>query len=203
MALISDHELVIRQSSARSRCLVLLCYLNWGRMLRIRVSVPSTGEAMTKTLEKFVRLGMVFFVAQFGPQLVLAQVYKWIDERGVTQYSDSPPGDKRKQTVLLPDKAVALSGKLEAKGPRPSIQDQEIAFQRRRIEKEQTECAELARVIVDNNDRSAHMALIGKYNGMCRGRKFQCTTIRSNPGANKCVPAVVLDDNAIIQNTIR
>jgi hypothetical protein len=70
-----------------------------------------------------------------------AQMYKCVDERGVTHYSDKPrPGCKGGKVDIQP--IPPLSGKAEA---RPSgLAGQDAEFKRRQIEREESEGREKA-----------------------------------------------------------
>lgn len=46
---------------------------------------------------------LVCACAALAPLAAQAEVYKWVDERGVVNYSSSPPPGDRKATVLPPD----------------------------------------------------------------------------------------------------
>ena len=71
-----------------------------------------------------------------------AQMYKWVDERGVTHYSEKPPpGRKSQQIQAAPaPPAVPASPSTPAgsqANPAPTWNDQERDFRRRQIEREQ------------------------------------------------------------------
>jgi len=62
-----------------------------------------------------------------------AQVYKWVDENGVTHYGERPPQDRKAQTVetkpaTAPDASPAAA---------PDWQEKNLDFQKRRIERAQ------------------------------------------------------------------
>jgi glutaredoxin len=40
-------------------------------------------------------LALMVFILGFVPHLVQAQIYSWVDEKGVKHYSDTPPADKK------------------------------------------------------------------------------------------------------------
>ena len=61
-----------------------------------------------------------------------AQIYKWVDEKGVTQYGSSPPLGKGQKVIDTP--AAGASNKLDAKNRPLSVQEQEIDFRVRRAE---------------------------------------------------------------------
>jgi hypothetical protein len=66
----------------------------------------------------------------------VAQVYKWVDEKGVTHYGERPPQGKKAQEV---EQRLANPGSAPGKAAQPSWKEQDLEFRRRRIETEQTE----------------------------------------------------------------
>jgi len=64
---------------------------------------------------------------------VYAQIYKWVDEKGVTQYGPRPPQGRKAQEVQ--NKLASPGGG----GKAPSWQDQEQEFQNRRFKQEQAD----------------------------------------------------------------
>ena len=68
-----------------------------------------------------------------------AQMYKWVDEKGVTHYSETPPPDgKGKQVDVKPSGPPASR---EA----PDWKQRELELRQQRLQKEQKEQAEQAR----------------------------------------------------------
>lgn len=65
-----------------------------------------------------------------------AQVYKWVDERGVTHYGERAPQGKKAQEV---EQRLANPGPAPGSAAQPSWKEQDLEFRRRRIEAEQTE----------------------------------------------------------------
>jgi len=65
-----------------------------------------------------------------------AQVYKWVDEKGVTHYGERPPQGKKAQEV---EQRLANPGPAPGKAAQPGWKEQDLEFRRRRIETEQTE----------------------------------------------------------------
>lgn len=62
-----------------------------------------------------------------------AQLYRWVDANGVTQYSDKPPaGDRSKFTVIAPPPAVASDG---AARKESDWQAQDLEFKQRQVER--------------------------------------------------------------------
>lgn len=70
----------------------------------------------------------------------LAQVYKWVDERGVTHYGErAPQGGKAKELEQRP------AGPAPGKAVQPNWKEQDLEFRRRRIETGQTEAKDKQR----------------------------------------------------------
>ena len=66
----------------------------------------------------------------------IAQVYKWVDEKGVTHYGERAPQGKKAQEV---EQRLANPGPAPGKEVQPGWKEQDLEFRRRRIEAEQTE----------------------------------------------------------------
>lgn len=91
----------------------------------------------------------VLFACVAGqPLACVAQVYKWVDEKGVTQYSEKPPPGTKAQAVKTAPKAD-VADKARGQPEVKTLQQQELEFQRRRIE------AEEARVKQEADDAKA------------------------------------------------
>ncbi len=66
-----------------------------------------------------------------------AQVYKWVDEKGVTQYGQRPPGDNRGQKMDMPKSSPAAPvADATSKDPRSSLKEQDLEFKKRQIARE-------------------------------------------------------------------
>jgi hypothetical protein len=65
-----------------------------------------------------------------------AQVYKWVDEKGVTHYGERAPQGKKAQEV---EQRLANPGPAPGKKAQPDWKQQDLEFRKRRIETEQTE----------------------------------------------------------------
>ena len=83
------------------------------------------------------------------PAALGAGIYKWVDEAGVTHYSESPP-EGRASTTLKPPPPP--SGGIVGDPTPKSWQEKEQAFQRRRAERDE---AESRRAVKDAADRVA------------------------------------------------
>ncbi len=69
-----------------------------------------------------------------------AQVYKWVDEKGVTQYGQKPPADNKGQKMKLPDSPPpAARGAPAAKDPLATVREQDTEFKRRQIARQTAE----------------------------------------------------------------
>ena len=80
---------------------------------------------------KAVRSLVLCLLAALGLP-TLAQVYKWVDDKGVTHYGERPPqGANARQMAKEPAPAPAAA--------QPTWQEQERAFRQRRVEAAQAE----------------------------------------------------------------
>ena len=68
------------------------------------------------------------------PSTAAAQVYRWVDERGVVHYGERPPSGTAVRPVDGPTPAPAAAPKAKADDSQP-----ERGFQKRRIERERQE----------------------------------------------------------------
>ncbi len=80
---------------------------------------------------------MIFAAALFfgGAGFAQAQIYKWVDEKGVTQYGSLPPPGKGQKIIDAP--APGTANQTVPKGKPASVQEQEIEFRMRRAEAEE------------------------------------------------------------------
>jgi hypothetical protein len=102
-----------------------------------------------------MRNGILILVLTLFPLVAFAQMYKWVDENGRTQFSDRPPPPGVKYTVINapvpePNKPVATP---------KSITQQEIEFRRRRVkeaeeEKKEQENKKKAELLAEECDRA-------------------------------------------------
>ncbi len=67
-----------------------------------------------------------------------AQVYKWVDEKGVTHYGERAPQGKKAEAV---EQRLANPGPAPGKAAQPNWKQQDLDFRRRQIKTEQTEAA--------------------------------------------------------------
>jgi uncharacterized protein DUF4124 len=69
-----------------------------------------------------------------------AQMYKWVDDKGVTHYSESPPpGRKAQQIQATPSPTPSPSATPKPAEPASTWSDKERAFRQRTIEREYAE----------------------------------------------------------------
>ena len=68
---------------------------------------------------------------------VASGIYKWVDETGVTHYSQVPPPSGEAQEIRI-EPSTSTSAPVPGK-PRSTWQEKEQEFQRRRMEREQAE----------------------------------------------------------------
>jgi len=64
-----------------------------------------------------------------------ATIYKWVDEKGVTHYSESSPPQKKSQPIEI-QTAPSTSGEKTGTAAGKTLQQQELEFQQRRMERE-------------------------------------------------------------------
>lgn len=85
-------------------------------------------------------LRQLAFAVMCLPLVALAQVYKWVDDKGVTHYDASPPPNAKSREIQVRDPTGGPGTKPRAAGP--SVQEQEAAFRQRQIEREQADAKE-------------------------------------------------------------
>ena len=68
-----------------------------------------------------------------------AALYKWVDEKGVTHYSEQPPPDRSSTRLNVPDTTPAQGG-----AKPEDFKQKELEMRKQRIEKEQAEEKEKA-----------------------------------------------------------
>jgi uncharacterized protein DUF4124 len=80
---------------------------------------------MNSTMRSLAPIGyLLTCVAMFGASPALsAQLYKWVDERGVTNYSNQPPADPKAARNLGP-----VEGNLSVYSPDPALARAVVAF---------------------------------------------------------------------------
>ena len=63
-----------------------------------------------------------------------AQIYKWVDEKGVTHYGEAPPPDKKASKVEVPNNPAASQP-----SPPQDWSKREIEFKKRQLDREAKE----------------------------------------------------------------
>jgi hypothetical protein len=58
-------------------------------------------------------------------------IYKWVDEKGITHYSQKPPPDAKTPRRTIETPAAPPSGRARPESPSKSLQQEEAEFQRR------------------------------------------------------------------------
>ncbi len=102
-------------------------------------------------------IALVCAVTVFG-----AGVYKWVDEEGVTHYSDVPTREKKARELDI--KPVLTPGPEVAKPLPKTWQQQEQEFQKRRAERERKEREARAAVLSDDDAATFRAPLkAGRY----------------------------------------
>ncbi len=72
----------------------------------------------------------------------MAQVYKWVDDKGVTHYGERPPQGKKAEKV---EQRLANPEPAPGAAAQPNWKEQDLEFRKRRIETEQTEAKDKQR----------------------------------------------------------
>ncbi len=87
-----------------------------------------------------MRLFLTALVASCICLSAFAQVYKWVDEKGVTQYGQRPPADNRGKKMEFSNAGpTAPAAAAPSKDPRVSLKEQELEFKKRQIAREVAE----------------------------------------------------------------
>jgi hypothetical protein len=73
----------------------------------------------------------------------LAQIYKWVDEKGATQYGERPPSEKTAKKLNIPGANASSTGsRADSSDARPSLHDLDTDFRKRQILREEAEAKE-------------------------------------------------------------
>ena len=97
-----------------------------------------------------------------------AQVYKWVDEKGVTHYGERPPEGKKAQQV---EQRLATPGPAPGKSTQPSWKDKDLEFRSRRVESQQAEAKQQQRDAAQRqacNQARDHLAQMKMARGVYR-----------------------------------
>jgi hypothetical protein len=71
-----------------------------------------------------------------------AQVYKWVDANGVTQYSDTKPDTSKTKAIAIKTETATVNNKSGVPGPTAQGQDwvdKDLGFRQRKVMKDQAE----------------------------------------------------------------
>ncbi|MDQ9170274.1 DUF4124 domain-containing protein [Oxalobacteraceae bacterium R-40] len=109
---------------------------------------------------KFLYPALFLLVSLLLPVSTTAQIYKWVDQNGKTQYGDRPPSERKEPQLLKvnPDR--------QATTPTSTWEDNDREFRKRRIERQMQAEKEAAPVAAAQqicmNARHALQMLDGK-----------------------------------------
>jgi hypothetical protein len=118
-----------------------------------------------------IALGALPLVLFLSSLTANAQVYKWVDEKGVTHYSESPPDDKKDKAKKVDTNAPSGFGVSNAKAP-SSVQDMESGFKQRRLARQ------------DADEKQAKAEEAERKNATSKCNKAKQTLIEmAHPGA--------------------
>ncbi len=109
-------------------------------------------------------LDCMVFAATIAAGLLIAtpsaaQIYKWVDEKGVTHYTAEPPPEKKAQKMQAPPPGAGTGA--PASSSAPSAKSQDLEFRQRQIAREQKEREEAKareRKQADCPDARRHLA---------------------------------------------
>ena len=79
------------------------------------------------------------FALLLGAMTAGAQIYKWVDAKGVTHYSEKPPADGKSKSVELREATPRSTGPGAPAPASASLKDQEIEFRKRQLVRDQAE----------------------------------------------------------------
>ena len=86
---------------------------------------------------RFQVCGMLAFCAAGLAVPCAGQLYKWVDDQGVTHYSEQPAPGAKPQALKTPPPKSAVEDKARPKSEIKSWQQQELEFRQRQIEAEE------------------------------------------------------------------
>jgi len=99
---------------------------------------------------------LLFLFAALAVTAEGATMYKWVDERGITHYSDNAPASQQKAQEL---REKPTSSDVIIKGAQPerkSWQEQEKEFQQRQEERKNAEAQEAARKKNESTEKQSN-----------------------------------------------
>lgn len=85
----------------------------------------------------FRKYSLLFLILLIVVFTLGAAVYKWVDEKGVTHYSETPPATEQKPRKIEVQPPTPATGAEEGVGEGKSWQQKEKAFQKRQVEREE------------------------------------------------------------------
>ena len=95
-------------------------------------------------INRMKRYISLFLVPILAMATIGAVIYKWVDEKGVTQYTQTPPPKKKAQEIQV--RPATPDAGMEGSSPKAkSWQQDEIEFKQRREDRERAEAQEAAR----------------------------------------------------------
>jgi hypothetical protein len=120
------------------------------------------------------RVIILVLAVAFAPA-ALAQLYKYVDEKGKTVYSDTPPANIDSKQISVPGNrpAAAASGK-PTNAPKTAVErDKEMDKGRKEVAEKQKKAGEEADRVAQNEQRCA--ALKSNYQMYSEGGRIQKT----------------------------
>ena len=93
-----------------------------------------------------MRATIAFLLLGFAPLVVTAQVYKWVDDKGRTHYSETPPPDKKDGTK----KVEAGPAVAPSQAPRDERKPREMDGKKGYPDKKQADAAAAKKKVADD-----------------------------------------------------
>jgi hypothetical protein len=120
-------------SCARSVYFFVLPACDPHRRSVMLVSIDATGMLMPSSLLRIPHPYWLALALAFCAGSAAAAIYKWVDENGVTQYSEKPPPGKKPAEVPIRSQPTPATPQGPQSGSK-TWQQQEAEFQQGRIE---------------------------------------------------------------------
>ena len=108
---------------------------------------------LTEPLTLHRRSCMLLLAAALASGPAAGAIYKWVDEKGVTQYSEKPPQGKKSAEVPIRSQSAAPVTPPGPQGGAKTWQEQEAEFRQRRAEQEEQRLKKEAQDRVGAADR--------------------------------------------------
>jgi len=138
--------------------------------------ISHAGDSPVQPMTRF--LGSIVAIALLAAGSARAQVYKWVDDRGVVNYSSQPPGD-RKSRVLDPNSVSVSIYEAPTAAEDASLREkalvERIASLERRLDAERNARQSLA--------RPEATAMDIQYERCLRDRRIDCDSSGLDPYA--------------------